>query len=123
MNVILILGIALVIVGYIWSYYENYLNSEYWVLRGMSRSTYDIISMLTFIVYPGAYLLILFSSSNFLLNIIILLILHFIFTNNEGLIGYILRGKMIEKYKRSINKDFTREDIKYMEKHMGKNEI
>jgi len=63
----LLTGLTASFVGFAWAIVERE-NPDYWVFAGISRKTAAFIGVATTLLWPGAYLLILFSSTRWLLN-------------------------------------------------------
>jgi membrane protein implicated in regulation of membrane protease activity len=76
MNWILLTGLTASFVGFAWAIVERE-NPHYWVFTGISRRTAAFIGGATTLLWPGAYLLILFSSTRWLLSLAILAVWHF----------------------------------------------
>ncbi len=92
MNIVLTVGIIASLIGSNWAAY-NKDNPEYWRVKGRSRDIQNVIQIISTLFFPGAYLLILFSSKDLIKNVIIILVLHFLIQPAfygvvEGVKGY-----------------------------------
>lgn len=96
MNILMVIGIVLSCIGATWAIFEKE-NPDYWIFLGLSWKTRSIITTLTFILWPGCYLLIIFSSNNYIGNLIILALCHFIALPFGSAILGVLLKKWIQK--------------------------
>ena len=85
----MVIGITASFLGGLFAMYEHD-NPDYWALWGISRSTKDLINILTSVFCPGGYVLILFApGGTWIFNIGMLLLTHFV---GIQLVGGLLWG-------------------------------
>jgi hypothetical protein len=72
------IGILASFIGAVWAQYER-SNPAYWATWGLSRNAANLIKILTTIIFPGGYLLVLFAPGHgWLFNIGMLALTHFV---------------------------------------------
>lgn len=74
---LIFLGIVLSGIGMKWAFYRKE-HPDYWREVGRSETTQNIIQTVMVLLYPGAYLLILFSSRQYVQNILITIAAHYL---------------------------------------------
>jgi hypothetical protein len=78
MSLVMLTGIVASLVGALWAKYEHD-NPNYWVAWGLSQTGANVINVATTLLFPGAYLLILFAPGHgWLFAIGMVLATHFI---------------------------------------------
>lgn len=78
MNAVMIVGMVATFVGALWARYEHD-NPDYWAFSGISRNASDVVRIVTTLLFPGGYVLILLAPGHsWLFNIGMVLIMHFV---------------------------------------------
>jgi hypothetical protein len=97
----LIVGIVASFVGAVWAQFER-SNPDYWALWRLSRNAAHAINILTTILFPGGYLVILFAPGHgWLFNIGMVVLTHFLVVQVlAGITSGILHGLVVRRHAR-----------------------
>ena len=78
MHTLMIVGIVATVAGAFWGKYEHD-NPYYWESWGLSQNTANALNIVTTLLFPGGYFLILFAPGHsWMFNVGMVLITHFV---------------------------------------------
>ena len=115
MTTVMIFGIVATLLGALWAQYEQG-NPDYRTIWGISKGAANIINLLTTLLFPGGYLLILFAPGNsWLFNIGAVVVVHIVGVQIlvgilSGLIGASAERRLMRQLESPPDREGSDED-------------